>query len=259
MMGVALASAWNPRGELPRFKRCMAQLEQTYLGMAISLPPQVPPEITRELAEIGQGNPNRLVYKVTADWSWGRHVALQEALGFSAEHIHYVDFDRLLRWIETRPEEWRMAIQEVQRWDCLVIGRTVQAYTSHPRALVETEAISNAIVSHLLGRPVDVSAGSKGFQRRAAQYLVENCQPGRALGTDGEWPVRLQRAGFTVGYLEADGLDWEIADREQPEAASAERQRQMAEAYDADPENWKSRVAVALEIVQSALEAGDGA
>jgi hypothetical protein len=65
----------------------------------------------------------------------------------------------------------------------------------------------------------------------------------------------LQQAGIAVDYVEVDGLDWEIPDQGQAGAANEIRQRQIALEYDADPENWKRRVGVAYEIVQSGLEA----
>jgi hypothetical protein len=122
---------------------------------------------------------------------------------------------------------------------------------------VQTEAISNLVISHLVGRTLDVSAGSKGFSRRAAQFLVDNTRPGRALGTDGEWTVLLQRAGFCIDYVQVDGLDWESADRYQAEAADAQGQRLAALAYDAEPRNWEYRLAVAMEIVQAGIEAAE--
>ncbi len=223
--------------------------------MVITLPPDVDPTIQQALAVIGQEYQGRIQYVVTQDWSWGRHQSIQVALATPAMHIHYVDLDRLLRWVETRPKEWRQIAQSVSTHDCLIIGRTPTAYASHPQALVQTEAISNLVVSYLLGNRVDVSAGSKGFSRSAAEYLVAHCQPGHAMGSDAEWPVTLQLAGFAVDYIEVDGLDWEIPDQGQSGAADRQRQRQISKEYDADPGNWKRRVDVAIEIVQSGLEA----
>lgn len=223
--------------------------------MVITLPPAADPMIQQTLAVIGQEYQGRILYVVTQDWSRGRYQSIQVALATPATHIHYVDLDRLLRWIETRPQEWRQTAQSVSIHDCLIIGRTPAAYASHPQALVLTEAISNMVVSYLLGNRVDVSAGSKGFSRQAAEYLVAHCQPGHALGSDAEWPVTLQRAGFAVDYIEVDGLDWEIPDQGQSGAADRQRQRQVSKEYDADPGNWKRRVDVAFEIVQSGLEA----
>ncbi|OGO63662.1 MAG: hypothetical protein A2Z45_05485 [Chloroflexi bacterium RBG_19FT_COMBO_55_16] len=249
-MSIALASAWHPRGELSRFKNLITELEQVYVGMVISLPPEADTEVVRALQGVGH-----LQVVITPFWSGGRHLALEKALETSATHLHYVDFDRLVRWVETRPEEWRQTVAAIQEVDCLVVGRTEAAYRSHPQALYQTEAISNLVTSYLVGKPLDVSAGCKGFSRRAAEVLMANCTPGKAFGTDAEWLVLLKRAGFEIDTLAVDGLDWESADRFLERAADPQDQLQAAEVYDADPQNWFKRVRVAMEIIQSGLEA----
>jgi hypothetical protein len=249
-MSVVLASAWHPRGELSRFERIATFLHDVYAGLVISLPPGSDVDLINTLQ-------NRLgaVVVVTPDWSWGRYAAIQKALGVAATHVQYVDFDRLLRWVETRPEEWRRVIALLHDVDCLIVGRTESAYRTHPQALVLTEAISNLVTSYLLDKPMDVSAGCKCFSRKAAEFLIAKCKPGYALGTDAEWPVLLHRTGFEIKYLAVDGLDWEIPDQYQDQTSSKDRQRQLALAYDADPANWERRTEIALEIVRAGLEA----
>jgi len=144
-------------------------------------------------------------------------------------------------------------LEAIRQQDFLIIGRSAASYQTHPQALIQTEAISNQVVSFLAGQRMDVSAGSKGFSRQAAEYLVANCEPGHALGTDAEWPLVLKRAGFKVCYVTVDGLDWESADRYRQKAADQLSQREAAENYDADPENWAMRVGVAMEIVQMGI------
>lgn len=248
-MTTSLASSWRPRGELQRFKKHLALLNDAYAHIAISLPPVVDRETVRALEALG-------VYTtVTQDWSHGRHAALQRALESGADFVHYVDFDRLLHWVETRPNEWREVVAKIPTTECLIVGRTERAYQTHPQALVQTEAISNAVVSHLLGRKMDVSAGSKAFSRRAAVYLMAHSVPGRAIGTDSEWTLLLHRAGFRLDYVEVEGLEWESADHFSDEVADEIAQKRAAEAYDADPKHWARRVEIAMEIVQSALAA----
>ena len=234
-MSVALAVTWNPRGEMPRFERLLSQLQQVYSGLAISFPPVADPGVTQLfLAGDYAGRPD-LVAWVNQEWSAGRYMALRLGVQFQADYLHYADMDRLLRWVETRPQEWRRAIEAIQLTDCLVMGRSQAAYCTHPGSMILTEAISNRVVSHIMGIEMDVSAGSKGFSRAAAEYLVANTHPGRALGTDAEWPILLRRAGYRVDYLEVDGLDWESADRYQQQAANPDDQRRAAERVDADP------------------------
>lgn len=249
-MSLALATAWRPRGELERFQRLFPDLEQVYASIAVSLPPETGTDTVSALETIPG-----LRFEIAQDWSWGRHLALLRALESRASHIQYADCDRLLRWVETQPEEWRWVAGEILRHDCLVIGRSETAYRTHPKALVETEAISNLVTSFLIGQILDVSAGSKGFSRAAAEYLAVHSQPGRALGTDAEWLVVLKQAGFAVDSISVEGLDWESADRYQDKAAGSGDQQRAAEDYDADPKNWQDRVRIALEIVQSGLEA----
>ena len=57
-----------------------------------------------------------------------------------------------------------------------------------------------------------------------------------------------------VDYLTVDGLDWESADRYRTEAADQHSQKEAADLYDADPQNWSRRMAVAMEIVRVGLE-----
>jgi hypothetical protein len=249
-MTVALASPWNPRGELTRFQRLHPLLQSVYSDMIITLPPQADEEAVKTLESLPHV---RAV--VTTEWQHGRYLSLKTALETGADHIHYADFDRLLRWVETRPDEWRQTAQVVVLSDCLVIGRTQRAWDTHPHALRETEAVSNGVFSHLLGIPLDLSAGSKGFSRAAAQVLVANTRPDRPMGADSEWIVLLHRAGFAIETVQVNGLDWESADRYRSTAADGHAQREAAAQYDLDPQHWAMRVAVAAEIVEAGLDA----
>jgi len=254
-----LASTWDPRGELARFTRLMPQFKEVYSGLVVVLPPAVEKQVMHALQDIAErewiDHQSGMVIVESADWSAGRYLALNTAVQKGPAFVQYADCDRLLRWVETHPEEWRKVAEISRKSDCLIVGRTPAAYATHPRALVETEAISNYLVSYWLGRAIDVSAGIKSFNYEAAHFLAHHTRPGKALGTDAEWPILLHRAGFRVDYLEVDGLEWESADRYRDRAADHLSQREAARAYDADPENWAYRAAVALEIVQAGLEA----
>ncbi len=254
-MTIALAATWNPRGEAGRFEQLLPVLEELYDHIVLSFPPVADDQVVRLLSEGKFSAHPELTIVQNQVWSWGRYVGLQTALQSSATHIHYADMDRLLRWVETRPAEWRATVLRIEAGDCLIMGRNPAAYASHPQALVRTEAISNRLISQLVGQRLDVSAGSKGFSRRVAQFLVDRAECGRALGADGAWTVLLHRAGFRIDYCEVAGLDWETADRYQNRSAGVDQQQALAEAYDKDPAHWVMRVEVALEIVQAGLDA----
>ncbi len=248
-MSLVLASAWHPRGELTRFERLLPQLSQLYRAIIITTPPTIDAGLLQTLNNL----PNvRAV--ATTEWAQGRHLALAEALKAQPNYIHAIDFDRALRWIETRPSELTSIAQRSQT-HCLIIGRTWQAYASHARALIETERTSNTMASFFLGTPMDFSAGARSFTPVAAHFILANSPPLDALGTDAEWPILLHRGGFNVNYCEVDGLDWEIPDQFQAHAADAEAQQNQAEAYDRKIEHWRYRVEVAQRIVQAGIAA----
>jgi len=253
-MTITLATTWYPRGELPRFKRLLPMLEENYADIVISF---IPSEDQDALDQFTSGKfslHSTLSFFVNNDQRRGRYAALQKALETSSEYVHYVDMDRLLRWVETRPEEWKQTLNQVEKAECLIMGRTEAANRTHPQALVVTEQISNEVVSHVLEREIDVSAGSKSFSRAATQYLVDHCQADNAVGSDAEWPILLKKAGFKLDYIEVDGLDWESADRFQLQAANEQVQQQAAKEYDTKPEHWSHRVKIAQEIIHTALE-----
>ncbi len=249
---IGLAGTWNPRGELSRMIELLPRMSEIYAGITLVVPPQT---------DIGDLQPISSFAGVqviaASDWSWGRHLALEKNLEYPIAHIHYADMDRLLRWIETRPAEWLHCVQALPGKDCVIHGRSEGAYRTHPQAIIRTEAISNRVFSQLLGQPVDLSAGSKGFSRKACEYLVANSPPGSALGMDARWPMMLYEAGYPVEMVWVEGLDWESADRYRTAAADAQRQKQLAEAYDRDAENWAYRVEVAMEIVNAGLNVID--
>jgi SAM-dependent methyltransferase len=250
-MTITLTTTWNPRGELPRLQRFFPKLREMYQYTLVVLPPMVDPELVADVESLG------MTAVVSRDWSAGRFQALRAALGTGSELIHYVDLDRLVRWVETREDEWRRSVKLLGEADCVCFGRTPAAYATHPRALIETEATSNRVISHLIGRPLDISAGSKGFTRQAALFMDAHTQPGASMGLDAAWLVLLNRAGYRIKYVEVDGLDWESADQYRLEAADAETQRQAATEYDADTRHWEWRARVADEVVKMGLIAAN--
>ncbi len=249
MKTITLTTTWNPRGELPRLQRLFPVMRDAYQHTVVVLPPDVDPLLVVEVQSLG-------ITTITAtEWSEGRYLALRAALETGADLIHYLDLDRLLRWVETREDEWHWSVGLLGDADCICFGRTTAAYATHPRALIETEATSNRAISHLIGRPLDVSAGSKGFTRQAALFLDAHTQPGTSMGMDAAWLVLLNRAGYRIKYVEVDGLDWESADQYRLEAADTAAQRIAAAEYDEDPRNWEWRVKITDELVKMGLAA----
>jgi hypothetical protein len=250
---ITLATTWQPRGETARFVRLRPQLEQVYSLGVVAVPADPDSTAPDQVRAVAVGSHWLVIDSPRPAWS--RYLALQNALHTAAaSHIHYADMDRLLRWVETRPTEWRQTVAAVVQSDCLIIGRTSQAFQTHPQALQQTEQMINSVFSHLLGQVVDLGGGSRGFSRRSAHQLISHSAPGP--WEDARWPLLLHQAGVRLDYLAVDGLDWESADRHQPKAATTDLQQRLAAAYDADPHHWARRVQIALQIVEAGLAVG---
>ena len=247
-MSVALITAWEPRGEFRRLLRFRPRLSELYTDVVIAAPDRADPA---EVAALNAEPGVRVV--TTPQGTWRRYVALAEGLKTEATHFHYLDTDRAVHWVETRPAELAQAAARVQTADCLLLGRTEAAWTTHPQCMRQTEAIFNHLFSRLLGVEADFGAGARGFSRPAAEYLLARVEPGHWADT--AWPVVLWRGGFHLDTLLADGLDWETPDQYRDTAADAETQRRAADAYDADPAHWAARVSVADAITRAGLAA----
>ena len=254
MMSITLATTWYSRGELPRLSRLLPILQDKYDQIVISFLPGDDSDIIEPFSLGMFSSTPKITFYVNDDLRKGRYMALKKALDTHSDYIHYADMDRLLHWVETKPQEWMQMLDQIEKYDCIIFGRTQAATLTHPQALITTEMISNQVVSYFLNREMDVSAGSKSFNRSAAQYLVEYGKPDNSIGTDAEWPILLKLAGFKLEYIPVDGLDWESADQFLLRAATVDEQKQAALKYDSDPIHWSRRIEIAEEIIQTALE-----
>ena len=247
---VTLTTTWHPRGETLRLRRLYPFLARLYDQIIVVMPPNTHAGMVLSFRVY-----EKMSVYVADEWAMGRHMALQKAIDAETPYIHYADMDRLIRWGETLPRELMFTLDKIRDAECLVIGRTDKAYATHPKALVQTEALSNRIFSHIFNQELDLSAGAKGFRRDVAQFILKHAVPGNPLGTDAEWVVLARRGGFTLTDCRVEGLDWESADRYSNKAADEEQQQQAAAEYDADAKNWKRRVEVADEIINTGLAA----
>jgi hypothetical protein len=246
-MSVVLTCTWRPHGELPRLLRYLPQITALYSHIVVALI-DYDAETRTALEKVPE-----IHLVLPPDGAHSRVAALQAACTLDADHLHYCDLDRLIRWIETRPDELRRTVEAISTADCLILGRTAAAYASHPEAMLATERIINDVASHLLDLPVDICAGSKGLSQRLVRFLLPRVPPD-GWG-DVSWAILARRGGFTVAARNADGLDYETADRYLPCAADAAAQRLLAAEIDGNSEEWARRVRVAQEILAEGLRA----
>ena len=247
---IVLASTWHPRGETQRLAGAWKRISETYRAVSVVLPPDSP---CAQLAdEIGAA---REQFFAAPNWGMGRHEVLRLAVASGASAVEYIDMDHLIRWIETRPDEWYKVTKIAAHIPLLVIGRSPQAYSTYPLAIRETERPINSILSRFLGQEMDLCVGARGMSREVTGMVQRESTSVEAFCADTEWPAIAFRRGVKLTYVEADGLDWETADRYQSTAADAVRQAQLAAEYDREPENWSYRVRSAEAMIKSGLAA----
>lgn len=218
----------------------MPLIEELYIGLSIAVPETTSPEHVARL----RNYPGVHVYQSEKSPDNRRYQTVKQALAIEgADFIHYCDGDHALARMAHHEADWHVSVAAIQKYDCTLIERTPEVFESYPPALRDTERIINAVSSHLLGRPVDLGAGSRGFSRAAAEYLIQVSSPEtHALATDSEWPILLHRAGFSMGSYASTGATYAIA---------------TPDMYDRlhHVDQWTKRVEIARLIVQAGLDA----
>jgi hypothetical protein len=141
--------------------------------------------------------------------------------------------------------------RRVPEHDFTVLGRTPRAFESHPRIQRDTEAIVNHVFSTVSGHAWDVTAATRGLSRQAAEAILAGC-PDIEVSTDVSWPLYLVRmGGFTLSYLETDGMEFETPDRYEDQIGQAGGLAQWIARLDADPRNWAHRLDMARVEVEA--------
>ena len=171
-----------------------------------------------------------------------------------ANHLHLIDTDRVLHWAAHYPDELRGVVSRISKLDFTIIGRTQRALQTHPRNQVETEAIANKVFSLIYGKEVDITAASRGISKAAVEVLAKYSH-GRFFDNDSEWPtILLCLGGLSMGYVEAEGLEWETRLKREQMTLPDGRRVDVKDYYEGNPESWVYRLMLAHRIAQAALE-----
>ncbi|HEY2388327.1 MAG TPA: hypothetical protein VGK30_15310 [Candidatus Binatia bacterium] len=245
--GVALAATLHDASGALRgtIRRHLPALRALYGAITVTTSPPTHASVQALLAELGvhggtpRTNARGPLYRL----------ALRRALASGAPSIHYLDFDRALHWVETRPRELAAVLRLATRFPAVLLGRTVAAHRSHHRALFETECAANRALAARLGtrRRVDLLVPSFLLSRPLTRALVRRSRA-RDASLYGEWPALLATLGEPLVYHECRGLDWETPDRAR---AAVRRLGLVAWRCRFDtPAEWRLREAMAGEFLR---------
>lgn len=212
-------------------------LADLYSEMCIAVSDQTSGTLVAELQK--GGFKTRIVPKAGA--ANARRDALRFAVGTPYRHFHYCDLDKALTWVLNDASELKEVQDDIDKHDYLIVGRTQQAFYSHPDSWVKTEEITNHIASLELGFEVDITAGSCGLSRHAVESILKHSV---AQMTDAEWAMIVRRiAHGTVGYRAVRGLKY-------VEEVNGPLNDQL------DSNSWLSRLRLSYIISQSAILTG---
>jgi hypothetical protein len=191
---------------------------------------------------------------VGAGLGLARSQAVALALKSQASHVMYCDCDRVLHWAEYYPDELAGVAERLIENDFTVLGRTKQAFATHPQVQRDTEAIINKVFHLVSGWDWDVGAGARGLSRRAVETILAGCQD-ENLSNDVSWPLFLRaQGGFSFCHIHTEGLEFETTDRYKTEVEVAGDREAWIEQFDADPQRWLERLDLARGHVQAMMD-----
>lgn len=166
----------------------------------------------------------------------GRHRrrSIEVALELQPDAVLFSDLDHILRWIETDEGELRRCLDLTT--DFVVVGRSQSAMAASPQRLRDTERIVNHIYELMTGRDWDLMFAVRLMSARAARAVVESSTED-SIANDVEWPLLVERRGFSLGYFAGDGLSY----RTLQDFGAA------ADSRDGDAALWIARVEITAE------------
>ena len=132
-------------------KSALPKLKELFIKRIICLTPHTPEEVRSFLTKNGflvklePDDIHIMTYKIAI------RTTLENIDSPSSQRIFHIDFDRLIHWINTYPEELTNILQNNINVEYLHIGRTTRAFNTHPKTQKETEIIVNEFGSKILG------------------------------------------------------------------------------------------------------------
>lgn len=179
--------------------------------------------------------------------------AIKDGWATGADRIFYCDLDRILHWAEFRTAELTTlakALRRADKTDYMALERSERAYDTHHDALIETEAIANAVISRSLAEDKihDYLSGAFVLSRRAAEWILRDGQT-FDLGFWSLWPLLVRYERGRLGYRVCEGLEWETPDRYRDEVKKAGGIKKWREGWSSAQE-WAYRTDMAQQFVR---------
>jgi hypothetical protein len=238
----------DPAGALEvAVRQALPLLSRTFDGIAICASPQANRDVLAvwtgagALVKIEKTDEELPMYRLGA----ARRAAVNLALEHESDHVLYCDGDRIVHWAAHFPDELRHMASAICEYDFTVLGRTERAFNTHPAVQRDTEAIINQVFRRVTGLDWDLGSGARGLSRQAIEALNVHCLED-SIAVDVTWPLRLRAlGGYRLGYLLAEGLEFETGDGYGHQQVADDDYAQWLEDLDSDPRRWAHRLKIA--------------
>jgi len=174
-----------------------------------------------------------------------------------SDFLFYADFDRLLHWQRSYPEELADCARAASQAPFTLFGRSTRAFDTHPECQRLTEGSVNDVARHLfhLDADVDLFAACWGMAKSVAQQLVIT-----PLAADvsfySVWPSLVWKSGARWAYRSTEGLEWETPDVHATEIQAHGREAWLQQFESSS--QWRFRVAMATVWTRGLIAVADG-
>ena len=160
------------------------------------------------------------------------------------EKIFYLDFDRLIHWINSYPKELSEVLNNYNDFDYVHIGRSKRAFETHPETQKYTEIIVNEIGSGILGFPQtrDIISVCWIVKTNLVKRLLNSIDFSKTtpVGFYCTWPIYFWKWSLSRKYIEVEGNEWETPDSFPKEIEEMGYEKWVKDFQ--NPSEWKKRV-----------------
>lgn len=224
------------------YEQGVRTLKKAFSKICIACTPRTPAEKLRKLGI-------KVVLDKTDTRGDAYRLALKTGLGTRAARIFYCDFDRVLHWAASHPNELDRAAA-AHGADCVWFERSPAAFKTHPAPQYYTEELANIMISRLLKtRRRDFISATLSISRRLAEVLLKKSKE-EECGIYGEWPVLLYKNAAKTRFVRVEGLEWET-----PDYFPARSRRKIVEERNHSRKEWNVRTRIAVDFVRGAVHA----
>lgn len=244
-----ISTIHDPDGSLGKIARGNLKDLSVIKGLTIAATPATTAKTIKILKE------NLRAKVVTGGLVGQSRLSTLSAAPAKARYYLYVDFDKLLHWLMTDPDEFKTVKTGVYTADYIVLNRSPRAMKTYPKSWLANELPSNKYYSRLLGiTNFDIHSGQLILSRKAADIILSNAKE-LGSGVFGEWAILCFKYGLSLTVCEVEGISWEDPDRLRLSYSGEQNEfpKWLKAKYDS-PEEWAKRKEFAAETDRVARE-----